>query len=96
VGYSKGKNMDFKALLGFNSMITPMLITGFYWLLLVVLVLSVLFGPLMPGGFVGFLGKLVMIVVGAVLIRVWCELLIVIFKINDNLKVIRERGQNLS
>ena len=88
--------MDFKALLGFNSMITPMLITGFYWLLLVVLVLSALFGPMMPSGFVGFLGKLVVIVVGAVLIRVWCELLIVIFKINDNLKVIRERGQNLS
>ena len=88
--------MDFKALFSFNSMITPLLITGFYWLLLVVLVLSVLFGPMMPGGFVGFIGKLVIIAVGAVLIRVWCELLIVVFKINDNLRVIRERGQNLS
>ena len=86
--------MDFKALLGFNRMITPALITGFYWLLLVVLVVGAFSASsdVVPGG---FFGKIVIIVVGAVLVRVWCELLIVIFKINDNLKAIRERGQNL-
>jgi hypothetical protein len=84
--------MDFKALLGFNSMITPVLITGLYWLLLVALLLVAFFAPsyVVPGG---FFGRLLIIVIGAVLIRVWCELLIVIFKINDNLKALAKQGQ---
>jgi hypothetical protein len=34
---------------------------------------------------------IVYIIFGSVLIRVWCELMIVIFKINDNLQNLKEK-----
>ncbi|MDX1476777.1 MAG: DUF4282 domain-containing protein [Saprospiraceae bacterium] len=83
-------------LLFFDSLITPSVITIVYWLLLAANLLYGLFF-VMFGGFGGFtfttfLLGLVYIVVGAVVIRIWCELLIVIFKINDN---IAKLNQNL-
>lgn len=68
----------------FDDMITPKVITFIYWLLL----LAVLIGGLstMFRGFGGFLGGIAIIVFGSVFVRVYCELMIVLFKINENIK----------
>lgn len=78
----------------FDSMLTPKIITLVYWLLLI----AVLLGGLgtMFGGMGGFgLGSLiqgvVVIVAGAIGVRIWCELLIVLFKIHENIKKLAEK-----
>jgi len=70
----------------FDKMITPKVITFIYWLLpLAVLVtgLSTMFR-----GFGGFLGGIGIILLGSVLVRVYCELMILLFKINDNIRIL--------
>lgn len=77
-----------KDLFFFDRMLTPSIITVVYWLLLVSVVLSGL-GIMFTQSFVGGLGLLVGGIVG---VRIWCELLIVLFKIHQNLKTIADKG----
>ncbi|MEQ6887227.1 DUF4282 domain-containing protein [Halomonas sp. CS7] len=83
-----------KKLLTFNTMVTPKIITIIYWLLCFGAVVGGI--GLMFSGYRGpsagtiFIG-LVTIAGGILSARIWCELLIVLFKIHDNLKVIAER-----
>lgn len=78
-----------KGLLFFNSMITPKIITFIYWLLLLAAVLSGI-GFMFQGynglTFTSFVSGLLIVASGALAARVWCELLIVLFKINGNLQ----------
>ena len=79
--------MEFRDLLFFEEMIVPKIITFLYWLLLVVVVLSGISVMFLQSFFAGLIG----IVVGALMVRVWCEILIVMFKINDSLQAIKDR-----
>lgn len=82
--------MNFKSILFFNSMLTPKIITLVYWLLLIgVLIGGVLmmFGVL--GG--GFIEGLLLIVFGSAGARIWSELMIVMFKINENLQRVADK-----
>ncbi len=82
-----------KAVFSFDSMLTPKLVTILYWLLLLAALVSGL--ATMFGGYYGFsiesffLGLLT-IIGGAVGARIWCELMIVIFKINSNLQAMND------
>lgn len=80
----------------FDSMLTPKIITFVYWLMLFTVVISGL-GAIFSG-YGGFFGNLFaglgIIIGGAIGARIWCELLIVLFKIHDNLKKIAERGES--
>ncbi len=83
-----------KDMLFFDKMITTKIITFIYWLLL----LSALFGGLstMFGGYQGFtFGKfflgLLLMAGGAIGARIWCELLIVLFKMNEALQAIKNK-----
>ncbi len=74
-----------KDFLFFRKMITPMIIQILFWIGIVVVVI---------GGFVtmftsSFLAGLGMVILGPIGVRLWTELLIVIFKINDTLTDIR-------
>lgn len=80
-------NFSGKDLFFFNRMLTPSIITIVYWLLLIFVVLSGL-GMMFTQSFLGGLGILIF---GTIGVRIWCELLIVLFKINDNLKVVAEK-----
>ena len=75
----------------FGLMITPMLIKVIYIVGAIVVTLGGV-GAMVAGaqasGFWGFLMGLVSLVMGNVLWRVWCELLIVVFRILDTLKEI--------
>jgi hypothetical protein len=83
-----------KDILFFDSMVTPKIITFVYWLLL----LMAVFGGLgaMFGGFGGFsiarffLG-IIYAIGGAIAARIWCELLIVLFKMNEALQELRRK-----
>lgn len=81
-------------LLKFDRMITPKIITFVYWLMLVVVVLSGLAS--MFGGFGGFSLKgfflgLMYMLFGVIGVRIWCELLIVLFKMNEALQELRNK-----
>ncbi|MGK9066894.1 DUF4282 domain-containing protein [Stutzerimonas chloritidismutans] len=74
----------------FDAMLTPKIITLLYWAgLLAVIVCGVaaMFGVF--GG--GLWSGLAILVGGLIGTRLWCELLIVMFKINENLKKIAIR-----
>jgi REP element-mobilizing transposase RayT len=95
---TKGKPMN--SLLRFDDMITPKIITFVYWLILAGIVLACLvaivgaFSTMLSSVAAG-LGTLVVIsiaaVLAALLARVYCEILIVIFKINENLQHLRDK-----
>lgn len=80
-----------------DTMITPKIITGIYWMLLLSCLgygLNHIFGGYEGFTFSKFITGIFIIglsAVGlsAVGVRIWCELLIVIFKINENLKKLK-------
>ncbi len=76
-------------ILSFDKMLTPKIITFVYWLMLLGAIISSLSS--MFGSYTGFtIGKFfmgVLYIVGmAVGARIWCELLIVLFKMNEALQ----------
>ncbi|MGP4845987.1 DUF4282 domain-containing protein [Marinobacter sp. 1Y8] len=83
-----------KDMLFFDKMLTPKIITLVYWLLIVA---SVVGGVIsMFAGYSGFtfgsfLMGLLYIVGGVIGARIWCELLIVMFKMNEALQDIRKK-----
>ena len=85
-----------KKVLFFNSMLTPKLITVIYWIMLVLVIIGTVTNLFTGYGGVTF-GALIQaiatLVGGCVLARVWCELLIVLFKIHENLQKIADKSE---
>lgn len=83
------------AFLDFRLMITPIIIKVLFWVGVVIVVIAgiveVIAGIAAPagGGAIVFSG-LVTIILGPVVVRIYCELLIVIFRILDELTMIRK------
>jgi|KBSMisStaDraftv2_1062788.scaffolds.fasta_scaffold2412536_1 hypothetical protein len=80
--------------LSFNKFVTPMLIQVIFWIGIVIIVLAslgMMFGasstPYGGGGM--FLIGLCYLVFGTLFWRVWCEVMLVIFRILDELRLIR-------
>ena len=84
-----------KDVLFFDSMLTPKIITFVYWLMLAAAVISGVSAMFTTygGGFFTGAGILIAGVIGA---RIWCELLIVLFKIHENLKKIADNKDSLT
>jgi hypothetical protein len=73
--------------LSFRKMLTPMLVQVLFWVgvgLSVIAGIASLFSGSAEGAVVG----LVTIIVGPIAVRVWCEVVIVLFRINDRLGAI--------
>ena len=79
-----------RRILFFDAMLTPNIITFVYWLMLAGCVLSGL-AVMFTVPRLGFLVGLAVIAGGAIGIRIWCELLIVLFKINEHTQKMAER-----
>jgi hypothetical protein len=73
--------------LSFRKMITPIFIQVIFWLFVVLAVISALV-TMFQGG-VNILFGLIFLVVGPFLARIYCELLIILFRIYDELVAIR-------
>ena len=78
-----------KSLFFFDSMLTPKIITFVYWLMLLGVVTSGL-SSMFSGYGGGFLAGIMILIGGAIGARIWCELLIVLFKIHENLRKLAE------
>lgn len=76
----------------FDSMLTPKIITFVYWLMLFGTVVSGL-GAMFTEYGGGFFAGLGIIIGGAIGSRIWCELLIVLFKIHENLQKIANKSE---
>jgi hypothetical protein len=81
-----------REVLYFDAMLTPKIITFVYWLMLVMVALSGLTRMYVGGiTFVKFVIGLAMIAAGAAGARISCEILIVIFKIHENIRTLAEK-----
>jgi len=81
-----------KDILFFDNMLTPKIITFVYWLMLLGVVVSGL-GSMFSDFGGGFWQGMMILVGGAIFARIWCELLIVLFKINENLQKIANKSE---
>lgn len=84
----------FKSFLNFDAMITPKIITVIYWLSIIAVVISgfaSMFAGYQGFTFGNFLMGLGIIVGGILMTRIYCELFIVIFKINENLSKVANK-----
>ena len=82
-----------KSVLTFESMITPKIITFLYWLLLLGVAAGGV-GTMLRFGrisFASFATGLLVMAGGALAARIWCELLIVLFKINEHMQTVSKR-----
>lgn len=74
----------------FDTMLTPKVVTLVYWLLLAAALLSGL-GSMFYMGFQymtfgTFVRGVIITIGGAIAARIWCELVIVLFKLNENVQ----------
>ena len=74
----------------FDSMLTPKIIIFIYWLGLISVVVGAV-GTMFSGYGGGFWSGLCILLFGLLGTRIWCELLIVLFKINENLQKVANR-----
>jgi len=87
-------------LLYFDDMVTPKIVTLIYWLLLAasavmgLVLLSKGLGMMKYSGFAGFgmvVAAPILAAVSALLARIYCEVMIVLFKMNEALQQIRHK-----
>ena len=76
--------------LGFDKLITPALVRILFWVLIAIDVFAAL-GHIF-GGY--FLRGILILVVGPLVIRVYCEIIVVIFQINNTLTEIRDEQRS--
>ena len=82
--------MTIRDIFFFDAMLTPKVVTLVYWLLLVAAVIAGL-GSMFYMGFQymtfgSFLRGIAITIGGAIGARIWCELVIVLFKLNENVQ----------
>jgi len=85
---------DLKDFLSFRKMITPIIIQVLFWvgaagMVIASLVTMVSSLSRYGSGIGGFFGGLLMLVIGPVMVRVYCELLILLFRMNETLTEIK-------
>ncbi|MCC5836072.1 MAG: DUF4282 domain-containing protein [Opitutales bacterium] len=85
-----------KQYLSFDHMITPAIIQILFWIGIAISVIAGL-GSIIAGlsatygGGNMVLTGLITLIIGPIVTRVYCELIIILFSINDNLKDIRKQ-----
>lgn len=84
-----------KKFLSFERMITPLIIQLFFWIGVISVVVSgfgmIIFGIVSKSGnFIQVIGGLATLFLGPILIRIYCEMLIVFFKMQSSLLQIKE------
>lgn len=79
--------MEIRDALFFEKMLTPKIITVVYW----IIAAGAIVGGLGMMFMNSFISGLLTIVFGVLFARIWCELLIVLFKMNDALQIIKNR-----
>jgi hypothetical protein len=95
---------SFSDLFQWERFVTPSIIKLFFWLAIVIILLLGLSGiasglqmmTVSPGiGVFMLLGALLGVVVGVLFARIVAEFVLIVFRINEHLGAIRNRGENL-
>lgn len=95
---------DFRDLFQWDRFITPTIIKTFYWLVIVLMALFALSGigsglsmmAISPfAGFIIILSSVAGLLVGVVFARIVAELVLIVFRINEHLGAIRDRGHGM-
>lgn len=81
-------SFDFKAFSDFKFMITPVFIKIIFW---IGVALVAIFGLYMMTAGRNFLFGLVYLLVGPIVWRIYCELMIVMFKIHEGIEKMSEK-----
>lgn len=74
--------------LAFRKMITPVIIWIVFWLGTAICIIGGLIG-IFSGAVVFLLGGFLLLTIGTLTVRLWCELLILFFRINETLTEIK-------
>jgi hypothetical protein len=92
---------NWRDFISFRSMITLQVIQIVYVIVAILITLGALlsmfgggsyYGPMAYLGGGGVLGGLIMLVMGNIIWRMWCELIIVFFRINKSISNIEQRS----
>jgi hypothetical protein len=79
------KESSVKEFLSFHSMLTPIIIQIIFWIgVAACIITGVIFIA------TGYAQGLLIIFLGPVVVRLYCEILIIFFRINDNLEEIKD------
>ena len=95
---------DFRDLFQWERFITPSIIKIFYWLAvgisilygiygIISCLLLILFNPL--GGLFWIIASLIGVLIGVIFARIISEFVLIMFRINEHLGAIRQRGQQM-
>ena len=93
---------DFQDLFQWDRFITPTIIKTFYLLVIALIILfgiSGIFSGLAMmgvspfGGFIVVLSSIASVIVGVIFARIAAEFVLIVFRINEHLGVIRDQGQ---
>ena len=76
--------------LTFRRMIIPVLIQVMYWIVTVVVILGGLNYLILGDGALERAGGLAAIIIGPLIVRLWAEVVMVVFRINGTLTEIKE------
>lgn len=93
--------MNFKSFFSFERMVTPVIIKVLFWIGMIASIISglvIFFGGIISGisnsEFMtilgGFLGGPLAAILGILVVRIYCELLILFFRINETLTDIKK------
>ena len=82
-----------RKILYFDEMLTPSLIRTAYWLGLIAVVWTGL-GHLFSNGFLGIFEALIYIAMGVIVLRVIAELVMLLFKLNDNMQEVAQNTKS--
>jgi uncharacterized protein DUF4282 len=89
--------MNVRDVFYFDSMLTPKVVTLVYWLLLLTALIAGIGSMFYTGfqymSFSTFLRALAITLGGAIAARIWCELMIVLFKLNENIQRMANQKQ---
>lgn len=81
------------AFLTFRKMITPLVIEVIFWILVVLCVILGVIAIASGQGVNGAITGLVLIFLGPLFVRMYCELTILLFRVYDVLCEIRDKGK---
>jgi len=81
--------------LKFETMITPLVIQAIFWIAVVALVIVGIVQIAASDGGAGITTGLATIILGPILARIYCEIIIVFFRINDHLRAIQHNTERV-
>jgi tetrahydromethanopterin S-methyltransferase subunit C len=93
---------DFRDLFQWERFITPSIVKIFYWLAVGISILGGIYGLIASlfmipfnaiGGLFGIITSLVGVLIGVIFARIVSEFVLIMFRINEHLGAIRQRGQ---